>query len=180
MKLELGKTYDFKGWSIKLAKGKNEVIKWQWRMISPIVFGVICLFALMYVIDWLVVLPVRGFLTFADRFENTITQEKPKGNRWWVIPIFLCLVSALPSLVWAIPRIISNIIDDRSSKRTRAEWDRLERERNRRPCDDVGRFGYGQYGVIAGNVLERQFNRRDTGSSYIDDMIESNVKKHRL
>jgi ABC-type multidrug transport system fused ATPase/permease subunit len=187
---EKHKLYPFSEWSSKLYAGKDEVIKWQWTLISPLVFTIVGIFILLTIIDWVTVLPVRLFFHLTDTFESTITDDNPKGNRLLGAITVLSIGLTAPFVIWAIPNILHRIITDKSSKRTRREWDRLERERNRRReardnhgprcvCVNCYEGTMASVGIIPGNVPERQF-RRDTGSSYIDDMVTSNVMKHKL
>jgi hypothetical protein len=89
-------------------------------------FGVLSLVMLIpHTFEW-------AYLSLIRKVDNLLDDhEKPFEISFiQVLLIFTTLVVALPFFVWIGPKALYLHIKDKSGKRTRMEWDRLERERN--------------------------------------------------
>jgi hypothetical protein len=98
-----------------------------------ITFGVLSLVMLIpHTIEW-------AYLSLIRKVDKLIDDnEKPFEIKFiQALLILTTLVVASPFFVWIGPKALYLHIKDKSSKRTRMEWDRLERERNlRREMDE--------------------------------------------
>lgn len=88
-------------WDSSKVEGKHSILTW---MIFPIMIPM----AFFYGIDVLLTGPMKIFFYLCEKFEKTVTEDNLKGDRRLVPPIMLFLALTGPTIIWAIPRIISN------------------------------------------------------------------------
>lgn len=170
--------YDQSNLIEKLLKGRDEVIKWQWRLASPIVYLCVILLMSITALDIIITYPMSLFISLGEKFTNTIKEDNPKGNRWLIPPIFLSLVLTCPAIIWGLPKIILR------HWRWRKREQELKEERNREAQRQMVVENLNHLDELSNSsareMLRYRRVKRDTGSSYIDDMVTSNVRKHKL
>jgi hypothetical protein len=96
--------YPFKKLTSKIYNGAGGRI--ERLIISPSII----IFALLSVIDWALVLPIRLYIVLLDRFKAS------NRNKWLILPLVLLFSISLFTIVWMTPIVVYDTIMEKRNR----------------------------------------------------------------